>query len=216
MARFADIEEAARGEGLVPLGGLHPRPGDGAPEGCRTIVLLGPDGHAFWEHFQGSGEVRDGAPDPLDRWSERVVGRLADRLGAEPLFPFGGPPWRPFIRWARESGEAWASPVTILVHARLGLFASYRGALAFAQAVDLPPAPPRPCDACSGPCREACPVGALTGAGYDVAACHAYLDTAAGADCMSRGCAVRRACPVGADLRPEPQSAFHMTAFHVR
>ena len=46
--------------------------------------------------------------------------------------------------------------------------------------------------------------------GYDVAACHGFLDTAPGRDCLDRGCAVRRACPVGADLRPEAQSAFHM------
>ena len=54
----------------------------------------------------------------------------------------------------------------------------------------------------------------LGAGGYDVAGCHAYLDTAPGADCLDRGCAVRRACPVGAALRGEAQSAFHMAAFH--
>ena len=128
------------------------------------------------------------------------------------MFPFGGTPWAPFTAWARRSGEAWESPVGLLVHARLGLFVSYRGALAFRERLDLPPARSRPCDACAAPCLSACPVEALAGRGYDVAACHGFLDTRPGGDCLDRGCAVRRACPVGADLRPEAQSAFHMRA----
>lgn len=214
--RWAGVAEAAAAEGLLAGGGLHPGPGDGAPEGTGTIVLLCPDGRAFWDRFRAAPECADGAPDPLDRWSVRVIGGLAARLGAEALFPFGGPPWRPFTRWARASGAAWEAPVGLLVHARLGLFVSYRGALALRPRLDLPPPPERPCDACARPCLGACPAGALTGAGYDIAACHGLLDTAAGADCLDRGCAVRRACPVGAGLRDAAQSAFHMASFHRR
>ncbi|MBP7241670.1 MAG: ferredoxin [Amaricoccus sp.] len=197
-------------------GGLHPGPQDGAPPGTGTIVLLCPDGRAFWNRLRAAPEWDDGRPDPVDRWSLRVIGALAARLGARALFPFGGPPWLPFTAWARASEMAWEAPVGLLVHARLGLFVSYRGALAFPGRLDLPPPPARPCDACARPCLTACPVGALTGAGYDIAACHAFLDTAAGADCMERGCAVRRSCPVGAELRGEAQSAFHMASFHPR
>ena len=74
------------------LGAFHPGPDDDAPAGCGTLVLLGPDGPGFWTIFRASPEVGDGAPDPLDRWSERVIGALAARLGAAALFPFGGPP----------------------------------------------------------------------------------------------------------------------------
>ncbi len=213
MPTLAGVAEAAAAEGLAVLGALHPA---AAPEAEETIVLLGPDGPSFWNTFQAAPEYGDGAPDPMNRWSERVIGALATALGAAPLFPFGGPPWQPFIRWARESGEAWESPVGLLVHARLGLFVSYRGALAFPGRLPLPPPSVRPCDTCAQPCRTACPAGVLGPAGYDVPGCHAFLDTPAGCDCHTRGCAVRRACPVGRTLRPEAQSAFHMAAFHGR
>jgi hypothetical protein len=213
---LAAVAAGARPVGLAPLGAFHPGPGDGAPDGCRTLVLLGPDGPDFWPLFAASPECRDGAPDPLDRWSERVVGALAAAVGARALFPFGGPPWQPFTAWARRSGEAWESPIGLLVHARVGLLLSYRGALALPVRLALPPPVPRPCDACPAPCLAACPVGALAGGPYDLGACHAYLDTIPGRDCLDRGCAVRRACPVGRGLRPEAQSAFHMAAFHVR
>jgi len=216
MPTLGQVAALAEAEGLAVLGGLHPGPGDGAPPGTGTLVLLGPDGAGFWDRFRASAEYRDAAPEPLNRWSERVIGGLAAGLGAEARFPFGGPPWQPFTAWARRSGEAWDSPVGLLVHARLGLFVSYRGALAFRERLDLPPGGRRPCDACARPCLDACPVGALGGAGYDLAACHGFLDTGAGRDCLGRGCAVRRACPVGRGLRPEAQSAFHMAAFHGR
>jgi len=216
MPGLAEIAAAAEGDALAVLGALHPGPEDAAPAGTGTLVLLGPDGPRFWEVFAASPEAADGAPDPLDRWSLRVIGALAARLGAGALFPFGGPPWQPFTRWARASGAAWESPVGLLVHVRLGLSVSYRGALGLRARLPLPPPAERPCDGCTRPCLDACPVGALGRGGYDVPACHAFLDTAAGCACYRRGCAVRRACPVGRDLRPEAQSTFHMAAFHGR
>ncbi len=216
MPTLGTVAERVRPAGLAVLGAFHPVVGDGAPPGCGTLVLLGPQGPGFWAVFRASAEFGDGAPDPLNRWSERVIGALAAALGGMALFPFGGPPWPPFTAWARRSGEAWDSPVGLLVHSRHGLFVSYRGALALPARLALPAAVARPCDACAKPCLGACPVGALSGDGYDLAACHGWLDGAAGRDCLDRGCAVRRACPVGRDLRPEAQSAFHMRAFHGR
>jgi epoxyqueuosine reductase QueG len=137
-------------------------------------------------------------------------------VGGVAVFPFGGPPWLPFMAWARRTGRVWDSPVGLLVHGEAGLFVSFRGALALPDAVPVPPPMARPCETCAAPCLDACPVGALGGAGYDVPACHAFLETDPGADCLDRGCAVRRVCPVGAGLRPEAQSAFHMAAFHGR
>jgi len=151
----------------------------------------------------------------VDRWSRRVIGRLACDLGAKALFPFGGPPWQPFYRWALRSGQVWDSPVRLLVHSDQGLMVSFRGALALKEMLDLPAPPTRPCDAFAAPCLTACPVGALSEAGYDVPKCHAFLNTEAGAYCMTKGCAVRRACPLSQSYARLPeQSAYHMRQFH--
>lgn len=208
-----------RAEGLDVFGGFHPSPGtgDGVPEGTGTLVLLGPFEPGFWARVTAAPEFSDARADPLDRWSARVVGVLARELGAKALFPFSGPPWLPFFTWAVKTGRAWPSPVRILVHDRAGLMVSYRGALAFPGRIALP-APPAapPCAACTDqPCRASCPAGALVPGGYDVPACHAFLDTADGNACMNAGCDVRRACPVSRTYGRLPeQSAYHMRLFH--
>jgi hypothetical protein len=213
---LAALDAAAAATGLAVLGAFHPSGGDAVPVACGTLALVGPREPGFWGVFAASPEHGDGAADPLDRWSERVVGGLARRFGAVALFPFGGPPHHPFGRWALRTGRVWSSPVGLLVHATAGLHVSFRGALALPGRLDLPPPATRPCDGCDAPCRAACPVGALTPQGYDVPACRTHLDSPAGADCMERGCHVRRACPVGAGRRPAAQAAFHMAAFHPR
>ena len=211
---FDDIAAMAAAEMLVILGGFAAADDPGLPKGTRTVLMLGPDA-GFWPHLIAAPE-RDGAPDPVDRWSRRVIGRIACDLGAKALFPFGGPPWHPFHQWALRTGRVHDSPVRLLVHVAQGLMVSFRGALALQQTLDLPAPGPSPCDTCVGkPCLSACPPRALTGQGYELPACHRFLDTAAGSDCMTAGCLVRRACPVsqGYDRMPE-QSAYHMRQFH--
>ncbi|MDU8912231.1 ferredoxin [Aestuariicoccus sp. MJ-SS9] len=210
-----ELDAQARNVGLALRGAFAPEPEDQAPEGCRTLLLLGPDEPGFWDVFTHSAERADGAPHPLDRWSKRVIGALAVLWGGEALFPYDGPPYHPFIRWARASGRAHASPVELLVHDEAGLFISYRGAVALPYALTLPPPAPSPCESCEpSPCVSACPVGALRpGAPYDVAACQAHVTSDAGAECRN-GCLVRRACPVSQRFGRLPeQSAFHMAAF---
>lgn len=217
QATYAGIERTFRGEGLDIFGAFHPQEGDGLPPDTGTLVLLGPHEPGFWARIGASPEWRDGAPDPIDRWSRRVIGGIACGLGAKALFPFIGPPWLPFFSWATRSGRAWPSPVRLLVHDRAGLMVSYRGAVALRERLDLPPPPAEPpCATCPDqPCRTACPANALSDAGYDVPACHAFLDTAPGGDCLSCGCAVRRACPVSQSYGRLPeQSAYHMGRFH--
>ena len=184
-------------------------------EGDDTILLLGPREPGFWPAFTASPEYLDGAPDPMDRWSKRVIGGLATQWNGTAVFPSDGPPYPPFITWALASGRIWQSPVGLLVHDRMGLWLSFRGAVRIRGTTEIG-AGANPCESCkSQPCRAACPVNALAPDGYDVDACRAYLDTQDGGDCHSHGCAARRACPVGqAYGRDERQSHFHMKAFH--
>ena len=209
------IADRAAAEGLWAIGGFAAEAGDELPEGTRTLVLLAPREPGFWPRVTAAPEFADGRPDPLDRWSRRVVGRLACGLGAKALFPFSGPPWRPFISWALRTGRIHQSPVGLLVHAEAGLYVSLRGALALREAIDVPPPLPAPCETCADkPCLTACPVGALGAEGYDIPACRAFLAAPEGAGCMEAGCAVRRSCPAGAGHGRLPdQSAFHMRAF---
>jgi hypothetical protein len=213
---YATIEAALAREGLIARGGFHPEPGDGVPGPARTLIMVGNAGPEMWRAFAASPEF-DTAPDPLDRWSERVIGELATELGAAVLFPFGGPPHRPFIAWAKRAEPVAESPLGILIHPDYGLWHAYRGALAFAEALALPPRDerPRPCDTCAEqPCLSACPVGAFSTAGYDVSACADHLSVPAGADCMAEACRARRACPIGRDALYAPEQArFHMTRF---
>lgn len=183
------------------------------PQGIATLVLIGPQGRAFWPVMTASAEWRDGRPDPVDRWSRRVIGTMACGLGAKAYFPFSGPPFHPFIAWARASGRAFTSPVRLLVHDHAGLMVSYRGALGLRQRLDLAKAAPSPCDQClDKPCLSSCPIQALGQGGYDVPACRSFV--AEGGACAQGGCLVRRACPRSAGYgRLEPQSAYHMRQF---
>ena len=216
------IASHIREAGLVWRGTFHPGGADGVPalpDGAPvgTLVLLGFAGRAGWPAFAASPESADGAPDPLDRWSRRVVTRLAEALGGAALFPFGGPPWLPFQRWAQRAEPVFASPLGLLIHPVWGLWHSYRGALALRDRLALPPRPAaaHPCDSCAGrPCLTACPVGAFSLSGYDVAGCAVHIASPAGAACMDQGCAARRACPVGVEHRHDEAAArFHMRAF---
>ncbi len=208
----ARLTAALAQHGLTVLGTLAPEPGDALPEGTRTLALVGPDGPAMWPVFRASPEAADGLPDPLDRWSRRTLDAVARDLGARALYPFGGPPWHPFIGWALRTGRIHPSPVTLLVHDTQGLMVSFRGALALRDTIAPRPST-SPCETCADqPCRTACPPRALTPGGYDVPACRAHIATPFGAACR-HGCLVRRACPVGQGLRRTDQSAFHMAAF---
>jgi len=218
---------AALGLALDPLGlslrgGFHPTSEDGVPDlrdgrGAGTLYLVGNLGRDMWPVFSRSAELQDGAPNALDRWTRRILGQVAQELDAVALFPFGGPPWLPFQRWALRAGSVAASPLRILIHPGYGLWHAYRGALAFAGRLALPEPDrrPRPCDSCAAkPCLSACPVGAFTLEGYDAARCRRHVASAAGAACREGGCLARRACPVGREhAYPDAQMAFHMRAF---
>lgn len=214
MPGLAQIETEMQRHALTVAGGVL-RDAAPLPDGVETLLMIAPDGPRFWAAFAQSPEYRDGQPDPMDRWSVRVLDGLARKLDARAFYPFGASPPHPFFTWALASGRAQSSPVQWLIHDRQGLWLSFRGALGFATAIDMPAPATASCEGCARPCVTACPVGALTDKGYDVPACHAFLDTPEGADCLANGCTVRRACPVSHAFGRDPdQSAFHMRHFH--
>jgi hypothetical protein len=190
--------------GLRLLGAFSPTAEDGVPplpngRAARSVCLVGNVGSAFWRHVEASPE--GAGPDPVDRWTGRVVGTLAAELGAGAVYPFDGPPWHPFQRWARRADPSLAvSPLGILIHPQWGLWHACRAALLLAEPTPTRADAPRPspCDACPDrPCLHACPVAAFTVDGYDAGACARHLDGAAGGTCRGRGCLARLACPVG-------------------
>ena len=184
------------------------------PAGLQSVALVGNIGSSYWNQFSCSSEYNDGAADPLDRWSRRIASEIAAAYPVRPIFPFEGPPYYPFQRWARRAEGLASSPLGILIHPEHGLWHSFR----FALLCDLEPSPPAaesPCLSCADkPCLHACPVDAIGDEGYDVERCADYLAANPEAACHGRGCLARYACPVAIDQRYRAeQSRFHLRAF---
>lgn len=214
MTDIAAIRKTIEATGLLCRGGFHPAKRDRVPGTPGTLVLVGNAGPEMWAAFEAA---RREDPDPLDAWTRRTLDGVARELGATALYPFQGPPYLPFQRWAMRAEPVYASPLGALIHPDYGVWHAYRGALAFVETIDLPPRDdrPSPCDTCKArPCLAACPVNAFGPEGYHVQDCVGHLAEPAGRECMETGCAARRACPVGQDFfYPAPQVQHHMERF---
>lgn len=208
------ILTAIRRAGFTPLGWFAPKPEDKVPHDARFVILIGNAGADMFRRF---ARERDPERDTMDDWTRDVVAGLAQGIDAKALYPFDmNPPW-PFLTWARRGGAGHVSPLGLNIHPSYGLWHAYRAALLFPVAFDLPVQQPgpHPCEACDArPCLTACPASAFDGTHYDVPACFAHIASAAGTDCMTRGCLARHACPVGQGFAYAPaQAQFHMRAF---
>ncbi len=222
---LTDIEAAIRATPLEPRGAFHCTDDDQVPASvaglpARSLVLIGNTGSGFWPAFNAARATLGEESQPLDVYSRRIITRLATTFNAQALFPFEGPPWLPFQRWAQRAEAVHVSPIGPLIHPHYGLWHAYRGALSFAQAlsgITDPVAEPCPCDTCDDkPCLSTCPVGAFDKQGYAVPVCVDHLQGAAGRPCMETGCLARQACPVGVRFRyVPPHGQFHMRAFLV-
>ena len=223
-----DLQASLASHGLNLRGGFAPVAADGLPalpngQAAASVWMVGVIGSAFWPHYKASPFFSDGQADPLDRWSRAIGEELAARLGGLALFPFDGPPYHPFQRWADRAEPTQPSPMMLRIHPEHGLWHAYRFALALpATHTALPHGPGAAaadlCARCSGqPCLQACPVGAYTGEAFVLQACASHLHSGQGGDCMQSGCLARRACPVAQELRYQPEhAAFHMRAFAER
>ncbi len=228
-----DINCAVSQFGLVARGAFHPAPSDSAHQTVRpdfahqtvrpdfsllnmgTIVLIGNIGPDMWHVFSKS--MAD-VPHPLDAWTRATLSPIAQDFGAGVVFPFDGPPYHPFQRWALAADDVSPSPIGPLIHPLYGMWHAYRAAFLFADRLDIPVAAtksPSPCHSCAEkPCLNTCPVGAFSTGGYDVPECRAHIASPSGDACLTAGCLARRACPIGRDYIYEgPQAAFHMHHF---
>jgi hypothetical protein len=199
--------------GLILRGGFHIVPEDQVPLAGETLLLIGNAGSAMWRTF--SEQAKD-EPNPLDSWTRRVLDRIAGDFGASSLYPFGGPPFLPFQRWAVKAEAVYPSPVGPLIHPVYGLWHAYRGALIFGEKLELPErlANPSPCGTCPEKfCVKACPAGVFAEGKYNVPLCLGEL-ARPGNECSVRGCLSRHACPIGQEFAYDPaHAAFHMRAF---
>ena len=218
-ATYREIDDALEGVGLRARGGFVTEPTDNLADEVHTVVLVGNIGGSIWHVFEaGRQEVEN----PLDDWSKRNLGRIAEDMpGAiDAVFPSDGPPYHPFQQWALRAEPVHPSPLGPLIHPEYGLWHAYRGALLFGgEVAGLPviESGSSPCSNCADkPCLSTCPVGAIDQdeGGLDITTCTEYLKTVPGDACLAGACRARRACPVGAAYRyEEPQSRFHMGAF---
>lgn len=223
----AALERALAPHGLRLLGGFVPCATDGLPaladRPAAIVWIVGQVGSEVWPAFTRSEPCRDGQPDPMDRWSQSIGDALAAALGGRALYPSDGPPWWPFQQWMARCVPGQVSPLRLRLHPVFGLWHACRFALVLPEVhpqdrAALPPPPAADlCASCDGqPCLQACPVDAFGPDGLAVQTCaeHLLAPTGAGAACLQRGCLARRACPVGAPYRYEPDhAAFHMAAF---
>jgi ferredoxin-like protein FixX len=221
------INHLAQSHGLVVRGGFTVEEDDRVPEiqpgvAASELVLFGNAGSSLWEKFSASAEYSDGLEDPLNRWSERIGKQIAREVSGLALFPFGGPPYQPFIRWASKAESLNSSKLGILIHPRYGLWHAYRFAVALPEPESFLPteettrvAETDICEKCiEQPCLKTCPVDAFTVSGYKVAACYGFLTDNPQSDCRKTTCQARLSCPEGKNFHYQQQHAqFHMDAF---
>lgn len=215
-ARLAERGLRLRG-GFALVHNLDQAVLDHVPD-AQSLLLVGNAGSEIWDRSGAAIQAR-GVPDPLDRWTRDEIAPLAAAHAGSALFPFDGPPYWPFQRWAMRAEGVAASPLGILMHPTFGLWHAYRAAILLPVTLDLPAAAafPHPCETCRDrPCLSACPVGAFTSTGYEVDHCarHVAATSSEPEGCFQGGCQARLACPIGAEFRYQrDQAEFHMRAF---
>jgi hypothetical protein len=208
-ARLADIGVSAVG---VAVG----EPWSAWLPGCRSAIVFGSGGRALWDALV-SAIALDASW--LTATNHPVDDFVRDALVAADPDP---PPTRRWVRCADDvldapdfralafqAGLGHRSKLGLLLHREFGPWLGLR-AVCFATDAIPPTGPlsgPSPCEGCAAPCIAACPGGAMSARGWDVAACSRFHVESP----VCRGpCASRDACPVGAAHRYSPlQHRYH-------
>jgi epoxyqueuosine reductase QueG len=186
--------------------------------GARAALIVGSGGPTFFDRFASeSPEARDGAPNPLDRFTARVVGAavagaLAPLAVAHATyFPFvASAPLIPFQRLGRAAGLGGPGPLGLQIHPVYGPWWAYRALVVVDRELPRVPAPGDGCAGCDAPCIAACPASAVAVTGFVVPACHARR---LAAEACRLSCAARIACVRGPEHRySDSQLGFHMSA----
>jgi ferredoxin len=184
--------------------------------GAAGALIVGAGGRAFFDGFAREPEASDGAPNPLDRYTRRIVERAVGEALA-PLrvryvvhFPFGAQPVIPFQRLGRAAGLGGPGPLGLQIHPTYGAWWAYRGLLLLDRELPALPPPGDGCAGCDAPCVAACPAGAVQRTGFLVSACQGRRLVA---EPCRLSCIARIACVRGPEHGySDAQLAFHMAA----
>lgn len=214
MTNLRDFEQLQEQLSISGLRILHSGPPTrdwpAPPHGVQSVLIIGHAGSEFWPSFKASPEFSDGQPDPLDRWSRRVIQAAGPDLAF--VSPNDGPPYAP-LHALSAGGSLFPSPLGMMAHTEFGLWTAVRGLLLSEEAMPASSAADLPPSAVFKDCFAACPVSAFSEDGYNAAVCARHLIADQSADCWG-GCLARKACTLGASHAYEPSHAkFYMDAF---
>lgn len=207
----------AVGQATLDRAGIELRLGELVP-GAVAAVVVGDGGGDFFARFRAAPEASDGAPDPIDRYTARVVRALIAEVagGLTARFPFDPPPpgpagpLLPLQRIGMAAGLPAGGPLGLQIHPRFGPWWAYRALILCDR--PLPEAPPllSSCSGCPAPCVPACPGGAVAPDGFAVGRCGAHR--LVHAPCADT-CGARRACVIGREhAYDDAQLGFFMAA----
>lgn len=154
--------------------------------GARTALLVGSGGRALWDAFERAPE-HDAGPDPLDRYTRRLVEQAAAALEAAGhasragfAFERRGGDYADFVALGRLAGLGAPSRLGLLLHPVYGPWLSLR-ALVLTRAPFPPGTGPLahfdPCRGCAAPCQAADP-GEAARRACVVGREHVYADAA--------------------------------------
>jgi len=217
--------------GVVPLAADETASILDTRSACSAILIgnAGPDMWYALDSAMKADPALAAHDHPMNTWTQMILQAACRDLALKAsedsinktiqvVFPFQGPPYFPFQKWAIRTGFFFPSPIGPLVHYDYGLWAGFRGAVVVETGdaiLGATGAAPSPCESCADkPCLSACPVGAFSTNGYDVPSCAKHIGSEDTAACMDKGCAARRACPYGRGFHHSPdQARFHMDRF---